>query len=54
MIKLGMVETGKIAFSFFDKFLFREYDLDKNEFFFYLALNQYKEDIITEINNQII
>ena len=54
MINLGVVNSNQIALSFLDYFIFREYDLDKNEYTFYLDSYKYKNDIVTDINNQAI
>lgn len=55
MIKLGFVNVGKIySDSFFNNFYFSEYNLEKNEFIFYLSPSKYNEGLVTEINNEII
>ena len=55
IIKLGVVNTGKIySDSFFNNFYFSEYNLEKNEFIFYVSPSKYNGNIVTEINNEIM
>ena len=55
IIKLGVVNNGNIySDSFFNNFYFSEYNLEKNEFIFYVSPSKYNGNIVTEINNEIM
>ena len=55
IIKLGVVNKGNIySDSFFNNFYFSEYNLEKNEFIFYLSPSKYNDNIVTETNNEMM
>ena len=55
IIKLGVVNNGNIySDSFFNNFYFSEYNLEKNEFIFYLSPSKYNDNIVTETNNEMM
>ena len=55
IIKLGVVNNDNIySDSFFNNFYYSEYNLEKNEFIFYLSPSKYNDNIVTEINNEMI
>ena len=55
IIKLGVVNNGNIySDSFFNNFYYSEYNLEKNEFIFYLSPSKYNDNIVTETNNEMM
>lgn len=55
LLKLGNVKKGIIySNSFFENFFYSQYDLDKNEFTFYLSPYKYKDGLVSELNEEII